>query len=386
MKTFRNHLPGWPLTLALALGGVPALAQSSPPDDIPSAESTESTARVVPLPDWSIRREVERLDTSMKEYSSLINSLSKASTELGAEFQKYLENPNDELLASSVEKKMALYAKTVMGDFDDIIADQDLLGTNFRDLQRKLVTFSDHLNNQAKTFEVTLKDYTFKARDIEKRLTEMSVKIKEDPPEDPDKLRELKRQFAREFRLYRLQTRYVNGYQRRLENYRALAKNMHKLAGVFVNLHEKFNELIDNLENEKQYLDDSMRLQADTLRIKQIIRDGIIGSEHAIGNVADKLADLYTKVDAFTKVHERINADLTKFVESQEVLMDVTRRIDAIGLQGGPIGDIAADMDKAIEAFYERRDGADEGLLGVDPAPGSDEEATTTTTTPGGKQ
>mgnify|MGYP001221119404 CR=1 FL=1 len=360
--------------LALALGcAAPVLGQ-----DIPVAEAVEddsASARVVPLPDWSIRKEVERLDTSMKEYSSLINSLSKASTDLGTEFQKYLENPNDELLASSVERKMALYAKTVMHDFDDIIADQDLLGTNFRDLQRKLVTFSDHLNNQAKTFEVTLGDYTTKARSLEKKLTEMSVKIKEDPPEDPDQLRELKRQFAREFRLYRLQTRYVNGYQRRLENYRNLAKNMRSLSGLFVNLHEKFNELIDNLENEKQYLTDSMRLQADTLRIKQIIRDGIVGSEHAIGNVADKLADLYTKVDAFTRVHERINADLTKFVQSQEVLMDVTKRIDAIGVQGGPIGDIAADMDKAIEAFYEQRNDPEGKMLGVEDPPQASEDA-----------
>lgn len=361
-------------SLALALGcAAPALAQTG--GDIPTAEAVdEASARVVPLPDWSIRKEVERLDTSMKEYSSLINSLGKASSELGAEFQKYLENPNDEVLASSVEKKMALYAETVKRDFDDVIADQDVLGSNFRDLQRKLVTFSGHLKNQADTFQVTLGDYTVKAREIEKRLTEMSVKIKEDPPEDPDKLREMKRQFAREFRLYRLQTRYVNGYQRRLENYRQLSKNMHTLANMFVNLHEKFNELIDNLENEKKYLDDSMRLQADTLRIKLIIRDGIFGSEKAIGNVADKLADLYTKVDAFTRVHERINADLTKFVQSQDVLMDVTRRIDAIGVQGGPIGDIAADMDKAIEAFYENRNDPEGKMLGVEDPPAPAEE------------
>ncbi len=39
------------------------------------------------------------------------------------------------------------------------------------------------------------------------------------------------------------------------------------------------------------------------------IRDGILGSEQAIGNVADKLADLYGKVDAFANVHERIPVD-----------------------------------------------------------------------------
>ncbi|MEZ6186286.1 MAG: hypothetical protein R3F62_14925 [Planctomycetota bacterium] len=353
------------LTLALTtLGTVGAQ------DDIPRTEPVdvpEAGARVAPLPNWSIRKEVDNLDSSMREYNALTNSLSKASKELGEEFQRYLENPNDEVLASSVEKKMALYAKQVMADFDDIISDQDLLGANFRDLQRKLVTFSDHLELQASSFEMRLGGYTTKAKELEKTLVELSVRIKENPPEDPDELRQLKREFARQFRSYRLQTRYVNGYQRRFQNYRQLGKNLQGLAGLFVNLHEKFNELIQNLTNERQYLRDSLRLQADTLRIKQIIRDGILGSERAIGNVAEKLADLYTKVDAFTKVHERINTDMTKFVESQDILMDVTRKIDSIGLEGAPIGDIAQDMEKAIQAFYDKGlSGDDEELLGVE--------------------
>jgi len=362
----------WTVAIALAA----ALGTANAQDEIPSTEPVPETgARVAPLPNWSIRKEVDNLDSSMREYNALTNSLSKASKELGEEFQKYLKNPNDEVLASSVEKKMALYAKQVMADFDDIISDQDLLGANFRDLQRKLVTFSDHLQVQAEGFNLRLQGYKDKAKGIEKKLVELSVRIKENPPEDPDELRKLKREFARQFRSYRLQTRYVNGYQRRFQNYRTLGKNLHGLAGLFVNLHEKFNELIENLTNERQYLRDSLRLQADTLRIKQIIRDGILGSEKAIGNVAEKLADLYNKVDAFTKVHERINTDMTKFVESQEILMDVTRKIDNIGLEGAPIGDIAQDMDKAIQAFYEKGiNGDDEELIGVDKPKASDDE------------
>ncbi|MCA8922581.1 MAG: hypothetical protein KDD82_12280 [Planctomycetes bacterium] len=365
----------WTAAIALAA----ALGSASAQDSIPPTEPVElpeTGARVAPLPNWSIRKEVDNLDSSMREYNALTNSLSKASAELGEEFKKYLANPNDEVLASSVEKKMALYAKQVMADFDDIISDQDLLGANFRDLQRKLVTFSEHLELQADGFDMRLGGYKNKAKSIEKKLIELSVQIKENPPEDPDELRKLKREFARQFRSYRLQTRYVNGYQRRFQNYRTLGKNLQGLAGLFVNLHEKFNELIENLTNERQYLRDSLRLQADTLRIKQIIRDGILGSEHAIGNVAEKLADLYTKVDAFTKVHERINTDMTKFVESQEILMDVTRKIDKIGMDGAPIGDIAEDMDKAIQAFYDKGlDGNDEELIGVEEAPTAEDAA-----------
>jgi hypothetical protein len=302
----------------------------------------------------------------MRNYSSLIGSLSQASTDLGKEFEAYLKDPKNELLASSVERKMAIYAKTVMADFDGIISDQDVLGSNFRELQRKLVAFGKHLGNQSEGFKLKLESYRARATQFEQNLVELSVQIKENPPEDPRELKKLKAKFAKEFRRYRLQSRYVNGYERRYKSYQQLQGNMGNLAGMFVNLHEKFNELIENLENERTYLDDSIRLQADQLRIKQIIRDGILGSEQAIGNVAEKLADLYNKVDAFSQVHERINGDLNKFVQSQEVLMDVTRKIDAIGTTGGGMASLAADMDKAIDAFYKHRNEPEDDKLLLD--------------------
>jgi hypothetical protein len=321
----------------------------------PALAQNDATIEIAPMPDWSIRKEVDKLDNSMRNYSSLINSLSRASNDLGEEFEAYLKDPQNELLASSVEKKMAIYAATVMQDFEHIIADQDLLGANFRELQRKLVAFSKHLGNQSKGFKLKLDDYRGKAKSLESELVELSIQIKEDPPADPVELRALKKKFAMQFRRYRLQTRYVNGYGARYKNYLKLQDSMGQLAGLFVNLHDKFNELIDNLENERTYLDDSIRLQADKIRIQQILREGIIGSEQAIGKVAEKLADLYNKVDAFTQVHERINSDLNQFVQSQEALLEVTRKIDAIGTSGGGMQNLAQDMEMAIDAFYQHR-------------------------------
>ncbi|HBP19674.1 MAG TPA: hypothetical protein DEA08_18025 [Planctomycetes bacterium] len=349
---------------ALAIGGLlvaPAFAQETE-----NRGRRGGTIDVVPPPDWSIRKEVDRLDTSMQEYNALIKSLSSASSELSKAFQAYLKDPKNEVLASSVEKKMALYAKRVMADFDDIVADQDVLGSNFRELQRKLVDFSGHLGTQAKGFDVKLQGYRGKAREHEKKLKEMAVRLKEDPPADEDELRLLKREFARELRRYNLQGRYVRGYQTRFKSYLALQKNMKTLAGMFVGLHDKFNEMIENLENERQYLHDSLRLQADTLRIKQIVRQGFLGSEKAIGNVADKLANLYIKVDAFSQVHERINSDLNAFVQSQGALTDVTKRINAIGAGAGPIGDLSQDLDKAIDLFYNEKDGLDDDKLVIE--------------------
>jgi archaellum component FlaC len=351
------------LHIALASATLAALTLAGPAS---AQERRKPTIEVVPPPDWSIRKEVDRLDNSMKEYSSLIKSLSTASNDLGKAFKKYLKDPHNEVLASFVEKKMAVYAKRVMADFDDIIADQDVLGSNFRELQRKLIDFGGHLGGQAKGFNVKLQGYRTKAREHERKLKELATKLKEDPPTDEDELRLLKREFSRELRRYNLQGRYVRGYQSRFKSYQGLQKNMKRLAGMFVNLHDKFNEMIENLENERQYLNDSLRLQADTLRIKQIVREGFLGSEKAIANVADKLANLYNKVDAFSQVHERINSDLNTFVESQGALMDVTKRINAIGTKGGPLADLTGDLDKAIDLFYKQKDEPEDGKLIVE--------------------
>jgi hypothetical protein len=354
------------LVLLLA---APGMAQQPPtaeraPDP---RRQQEPTAELTPLPNWSIRQEVQRLDTSMQAYNSLIHSLSSASQDLKTAVDEYSRDPHNEVLASNLDARMAQYARRVMGDFDGIIADQDVLAANFNDLNRKLLVFSRHLATQADSFHQNLDGYRTTARDAERRLTELSVRIKENPPEDPNELKLLKREFSREFRRYRLQMRYVNGYSRRYRSYQQLQHNLEQLAGLFTNLHDKFSEMIDNLENERQYLQDSVKLQADTIIIKRTMREGVWGSEQAIGNIANKLAELYQNVDAFGQVQERINTDLNQFVDSQEALLDVTRRIDEIGQTGGPIGDIGNDMEKAIEEFYGRRGGNDP-LLGDETA------------------
>ena len=88
--------------LALALA-VPAAAQSSNPED--------ATIEIKPMPDWSIREEVSRLDSSMRNYSSLIGSLSRASTDLGKEL--------DELVRRYSGREVTLTPHLVQGQAHD---------------------------------------------------------------------------------------------------------------------------------------------------------------------------------------------------------------------------------------------------------------------------
>jgi hypothetical protein len=347
------------LTLALMGPVAVARAQDNTPQDpnaAPAAgEQKPEDPSVQPVPGWSIKPEIENLGQSMKKFNSLIGSLNRANKDLSDEFQKYVKDPKNEVVASSLERKMAAYAAQVQGEFSAVISEQDALSSNFRMLSRKLQQLSGHLGNKAGDFQERFKAFNDEAKVQEKALIELAIKIKENPPEDPDDLKKLKREFLNKQRRYILKERYVKGYAARLQNYQQLRKNLDKLSELFVTLHERFGDLMENLSNEKTYLRESMELQADTLRIKQIIREGIFGGENAIKNVSDKLANLYIKVDAFTQVHDRINADLNKFVESQTTLLDVSGQLDKIGDVG--FGQPQnQDLDKSIDEFYKKKD------------------------------
>jgi hypothetical protein len=358
-------------TARFADGGTSSDVKDAKADDEGPKEG--DFGQVVPVPGWSIKPEVQALGNSMKQFNTLIGSLNRANKDLSDEFQKYLKDPKNEVVASSLERKMAVYAAQVQGEFSTVISEQDSLSSNFRMLRRKLQQLSGHLGTKAGDFGEKLKTFQVEAKKQEKDLIDLAIKIKENPPEDPDELKRLKHDFLLKTRRYNLKNRYVHGYGARLANYQQLRKNLEKLSDLFVSLHEKFGDLMDNLQNEKQYLKDSIELQADTLRIKQIIRDGIFGGENAIKNVSEKLADLYVKVDAFTQVHDRINADLNKFVESQTELLNVSEKLDKIGaIDFG--ANAQQDIDKTIDDFYKKKD-----------APPSDDDLMLKGATEGGK-
>ena len=348
------------IVVALAFQG-PVRAQDGPVKDAPAAGDSDNKdaapddpSHSGPVPGWSIKPEVNKLGESMKQFNGLIGSLNRANKDLSDEFQKDLKDPKNEVVSSSLERKMAAYAAQVQGEFSSVISEQDALSSNFRMLRRKLQQLAGHLGSKAGDFQEKYKGFNDEARKQEKGLIDLAIKIKENPPEDPEDMKKLKHEFLMKQRRYNLKMRYVKGYAARLQNYQQLRKNLDRLADLFVTLQEKFGDLMENLSNEKQYLRDSIELQADALRIKQIIRDGIWGGDNAIKNVSDKLAGLYVKVDAFTQVHDRISSDMNKFVESQTDLLSISDSLEHVGDPAGFGVKAGETLDKSIDDFYNR--------------------------------
>lgn len=326
------------LTIVCGFGLGPVLAQ-----DLPGT---------ITIPEsMTIRPEVQQLENSMANLSGLISSLGKANVELKAEFEAFLANPNDELIASSLEVRMASFAGNVVKSFDAILADQDVLLSSFRLLRLKLGNISKHLERQAEAYESKLGDREKEVEQAESELIKLAVEIRES--QDEEAVKSLKRKFASAMRRFKLKKRYHDGYKTLVANYRKLSENIGQLSAVYGDLQDHFVDLIENLENEKEFLVNNINIQADAARIKQIIRDGFFYGNHAIKDVSEKLALLYNQVDTFTKVHERINVDLYRFVESQQVLSDITGKIDSIGASSfETIGD---DLDTTINQYYEKR-------------------------------
>ena len=183
---------------------------------------------------------------------------------------------------------------------------------------------------------------------MERRLKDLSIRTLE--ADDDGERAEARLGFTRLFGEYKINERYVRGYGRNREEYETLATNLSTLVEIFVKLQDSFTQLIANLEMEKEFLMDNIRLQADSIRVKAVVHEAINEGNLAIRNISEKLALLYTQVEGFAGVHERINDGLGQFVESQKVLSSVAMQIDQVGaLEAAP------NIDSAIEYFYDKR-------------------------------
>ncbi len=345
---------------ALALAAVPAVPALAGPEDPKQAVPAGDGGRTIEVPDkWSIKPEVEKIETHMRGFTDLAESLGTAQKELASDFEAYLQDPKNEVLASGIEKKMALFADQVVHDFDKVIGDQDVLISNFKELRRKLQRFDGSLGDRVAEYDVKVGVLRDESKGIEQGLIGLAVKIKE--TQDPAERKALESEFSRAYRKFRMKNRNIRGYEHNLQNYKVLFKNLQMLNALFGQLQDKFSDLMTNLENEKTYLIDSIELQLDSVKIKKIMNEGFFSGERAIKNVTEKLAQLYLKVDAFTQVHDRINGGLGRFAETADTLENLSRTIDEIGT-GGVTTDVAptaggepGSTSDAVEHFYKMR-------------------------------
>lgn len=296
------------------------------------------------MPDWSIKEEVQTIEHSLGNYDPLIQSLEEANNDLKVDLATYLQEPGDQVLAARITAKMSHYAKQIVQNVDHITADQDGLIQVFSSLNRKLRKFEGHLKYKAGELSTEVQKHDKSIQEMETMLKELSANYKEE--KDPQLKDQYYREFRRVFRNYNLKVRYKEGVSRNQHEYETLGKNLEALVRMFQILQDAFETLIANLEAEKSYLTETIKLQADAIRVQQLVHEGISDGSRAVVEISQKLALLYTQVDAFAKVQEKINRDMTQFTDSTKILGSLVQQIEQAPYQSAPT------VDRAIEYFY----------------------------------
>ncbi len=332
------------LGLAVSFLGVVTAAPTRADDGFEADE-----APVRPLP-FSIRKDLEALEGNSARVRSLVRTLARANDELATAYAEYAADPKDAVAASKVERALAVQSGRVLGSFDSLIAEQDVLISSFKNVNRKLDTFAVALDRKVDGAGERLATVQAIAKRKEADLVKLAVQIKHDPPEDPEQLARLKDFFKEQLGAFRLQQRHARDLTRHYKSRRHLADGFNKLQTIFTTLHEKFATLVANLENERAFLRDTIELQKESLEIRELVRGAMAGGERSIAGVTDNLANAYLAVDGFQKVHEMLTENLGSFGETEDMLLGLAEKVDSVvdGIDG-PMAN--KGIDAIIEEF-----------------------------------
>jgi hypothetical protein len=314
-----------------------------------AAQSRRDETGILPE-GWSIDEEVKNLETSVKDFNVVIRSLGSANLELQELLTKHLKNPSDRVNSSLLEKKIAVYASEAIKDFDRIISNQDGTVSNFKSVGRKLGKFDAYLTAKIEATTVNAADVKKEVDTMERQLEEMAASVKS--ASTPEEEREMKQKFSKLYHKYRLQKRYADGYAKTTEGYRKLSAHLAQLNQLYGTLKDKFGTLVANLETERKFLMDNMSLQEDSMKVKALVRDGVVSGRDAIGKITEKMATLFLKVDAFNVISEKVTTNMDNFNDFQVQMVGITEKLQQVGATGD-----TKSLDEAIEQFYNKRFG-----------------------------
>jgi hypothetical protein len=95
-----------------------------------------------------------------------------------------------------------------------------------------------------------------------------------------------------------------------------------------------------------------MSLQEDSMKVKVLVRDGVLSGKDAIGKITERMALLFLKVDSFNAISERVTDNMDTFNDFQVQMVGITEKLQQVGA----VGDTKS-LDEAIDQFYRRSSG-----------------------------
>jgi uncharacterized phage infection (PIP) family protein YhgE len=305
--------------------------------------SQEALERTSYLPQFeSTKENIQVLESNLARTGELADILKRGNDELSEAIRQYRQDHKPET-KDQIYGLLGDLAGTTVRQIDDIIANKDRMRDGVTQILYKMRRIQGTLAERQKTFADYVAGAQNDAEEVKKQLRELARKIKSDPENG-----ELRKEFRNDlFKLRGLDQRYktYQAHQRLNEKFAGQVDLAHQF---FEQLHNNTDQLVSNLQQQKDFLVMKVNLLKDAAEMESWLRGESEGnvSAFALMSRIGELSTALEKFNAATDVLVELN-DIDTLVES---LPDAGEIFGIGGASGGSGGNFE---DKYVEYFLK---------------------------------
>jgi len=318
------------LVLVVAVSNVSVLAE-------------QAIERTSYLPQFeSVKANIQALEQNLAKTGQLADVLKKGNDELSEAIKQYSQNHSTETKDRIYNLLGDLATKSV-GQIGDIVAKKDEMKDGTTEILYKMDSIKVTLKDRQKKFITYIENTNKEADKVKEELRQMARKIKSDPNNA-----ELRKQFrSKLFALRGLDSRYKT-YQAHQRLNEKFGKQVELAQQFFQRLANSTDQLISNLEEQKEFLVMRISLLKDAAEMESWLRGGSEdgGSAFAMMKRISELSQALEKFNTATDVLVEME-DIGALVEN---LPDGSEVFGIDGSTGGKGGNFE---DKYVEYFLK---------------------------------
>jgi len=285
---------------------------------------------------------IQALEENLAKTGELAEILKKGNDELSEAIKQYRQD-------HSIETKDRIYnllgglADKTVRQIDDIVANKDKMRDGVTQILYKMDHIKSTLKDKREKFSDYIKSTRETAEKVKDELRQLARKIKSDPENA-----ELRKQFRTQlFKLRNLDNRYKTymAHERLNEKF---GEQVELAQQFFQQLDNNTDQLVSNLEEQKQFLVMKVGLLKDTAEMESWLR-GESGSSLSAFAMMKKISEL-------SKALEKFNAATDVLVEMNDIGTLIESLPDAseiFGIDSGSGGEGGKFEDKYIEYFLK---------------------------------
>ena len=288
------------------------------------------------------RTNVQVLEENLAKTGELAEILKKGNDELSEAIKQYGQDHSAETKDRVYNLLGNLAGKTVR-QIDDIVANKDKMNDGVTQILSKIQHTKSTLKDKQKKFTDYIENTRKKADKVKDQLRQLARKIKSEPENA-----ELRKQFRNKlFELRGLDNRYKT-YQAHDRLNTKFSKQVELAQQFFQRLDNNTDQLIANLEEQKEFLVMKVRLLKDAAEMESWLRGE---SESNVSAFA-----MMKKIGELSKAMEKFNAATDVIIEMNDIGALIESLPDAseiFGIDGSTGSKSGSFEDKYVDYFLK---------------------------------